>query len=345
MGGVCSCIARSPESELCRLITYEHWQSAIVRCKKNPKEAKYTDQDGCLPIHVACYRGAPLEVLQALHKAYGNGVKKPDNFGWLPIHIAVYHGAPREVIDLLNQLYPEGLKMKNDTRFENLAEKVSNGGSTFESEVATTERVPGMNLKKRESNERENVNSSLIDPQDYLDKTRENQDGWLPIHIACYQGAGLSVVKTINDSYPIGVSRADKHGWLPLHLACYHRATPEVIDFLLDSYPKGAKHLNEFKCLPVHLACESGADVDVIRLLVKAYPKGLKKKNYWDNLPIHRAIFQGNAAGAIRVMLEEDPTIIKIKNGDGETPMDVAKSVSIANKDEIIAVLEEFSNA
>jgi ankyrin repeat protein len=69
--------------------------------------ASYTEKDlqeavlvkgylGWLPIHVACYGGAPVEVIRLLLDSDDDNttILAKTSFGQLPIHFACYRGAP-----------------------------------------------------------------------------------------------------------------------------------------------------------------------------------------------------------------------------------------------------------
>lgn len=345
MGANCSSNnSIDPEADmnkLCRLITYEHWQSAINRCEKFPKEASTIDVEGCTAMHICCYRDAPLDVIEALQEANPDAVKTKDRYGWLPIHIAMYHGMAEKVINQLKDYYPDGLNDENETGREKFHEEYSLANSrhtdeTFEGSTNGNHNGSKMSIVRKSSN------FDNVDLSDFLpEKAKiENKDGWLPIHQACYKNVDVSVIKSLHAAYKKGITKSDNHGWIPLHLACYHKSSLEVINFLLETYPKGAGSLNEFKCLPIHLACEAGAEADVLKALCQTFPDGLYKKNMWNNLPIHRAVHQNMSAEGIQVLKDACPNSLSLVNGDGDTPIDIARKVEgLKNREEIIRVL------
>ena len=83
------------------------------------------DADGCCALHIACYRDAPLDVIEALHVANPEAVKTKDMYGWLPLHIAMYHGMADRVLDKLKSLYPEALSQDNESQREKFYENYS----------------------------------------------------------------------------------------------------------------------------------------------------------------------------------------------------------------------------
>lgn len=75
------------------------------------KDVKKKGKNGRLPIHVACENDQSEEVIDALIKAYPDGLKVEDKDGRLPIHVACLRAEQRfEVIDVLMNAYPDGLQ-------------------------------------------------------------------------------------------------------------------------------------------------------------------------------------------------------------------------------------------
>ena len=242
-------------------------------------------------------------------------------------------------------LVPENNKGCYDTATEISGESghsiVVNGAGSANSNVSVKLKKKVSNGKPvKKSNENQMPDDSFHGMPNVDEASKSNADGWLPIHIACYQNCELEVIEDLHNAFKKGVTKTDKHGWLPLHLACYHNASSDTIKFLVEKHAKGVSVQNEFDCLPLHLACEKGADDEVLQLLCDTFPGGLKMKNYWKNLPIHRAVYQGLPASAIRILASSYPESITMKNGEGETPMDLARGCDhIENKKEILEAL------
>ena len=130
---------------------------------------------------------------------------------------------------------------------------------------------------------------------DYAPETLQMKDifGYLPIHIACMDGASLEVIQALVNSYPESIT-VDFRGYLPLHLACQSNASLEVLNFLINSYPDGIDQTNIIDhktpldllkeseyimrqdsngMLPMHHACNNGYSLHLIHLLIQAYPE------------------------------------------------------------------------
>jgi ankyrin repeat protein len=77
---------------------------------RNPAWISSRDQDGSLPLHVACRRGAPFTILQSLVNLYKASVKSVTPQGDLPLFLACETPEPSlGTIFLLIKLYPDVL--------------------------------------------------------------------------------------------------------------------------------------------------------------------------------------------------------------------------------------------
>lgn len=116
-------------TQLYEAITSTKWDDAIRAAQRRPNEVKtwvvrHYEEDGetsrevmwrFLPIHSACARKPPAELIAALLKAYPDGAKCVDDQGMYPLHYACGNQASREVIRQLIMAYPEAAK-KADPR-------------------------------------------------------------------------------------------------------------------------------------------------------------------------------------------------------------------------------------
>jgi len=104
-------------SLLYRAIDTRSWKHAYEILRKSPKEASTwvyrvnEDAPGYkwifLPIHVACFSGAPSDLVKGLVRAYPQGVRMTANGGKLPLHIACETLAGSTVITFLHKVYSE----------------------------------------------------------------------------------------------------------------------------------------------------------------------------------------------------------------------------------------------
>jgi ankyrin repeat protein len=76
--------------------------------ERNPELVSSRDQDGSLPLHVACRRGAPFAIVQSLVNHYKASVKSVTLQGDLPLFLACETPEPSlDTIFLLVKLYPD----------------------------------------------------------------------------------------------------------------------------------------------------------------------------------------------------------------------------------------------
>ncbi len=105
-------------TDLYSSISDSNWDQAIVEVKERPEEARtwvvryHPNSDSImwrfLPLHSACAKQPPENVLNALVHAYRKGAQCRDDQGMLPLHYASGNQASLEVIRLLLLANPEG---------------------------------------------------------------------------------------------------------------------------------------------------------------------------------------------------------------------------------------------
>mmetsp|Transcript_35183 Transcript_35183/g.105081 ORF Transcript_35183/g.105081 Transcript_35183/m.105081 type:complete len:511 (-) Transcript_35183:327-1859(-) len=109
-------------TELYSSITSEDWDVAHSAVRAAPKEArtwvvryedarKTTVQWRFLPLHSACARQPPGDLVRALIKANPEGAACEDDQGMWPLHYACGNQASSDVVKLLLKSYPEAAKM------------------------------------------------------------------------------------------------------------------------------------------------------------------------------------------------------------------------------------------
>jgi len=89
-----------------------------------PDAVKEKDRlDLYTPLHLACERGAPWEVVVALLKAWPDAVKEKDKCHSTPLHWACNKGASFEIVAALLKAWPDGVKEKTESSFEHIFEE------------------------------------------------------------------------------------------------------------------------------------------------------------------------------------------------------------------------------
>ena len=147
---------------LYRAIDTKQWKLALNRIKRYPEEARTwvfrLDQNEetlwkFLPIHAACFSGAPGEVVRELISMYPESVRVTTCGAKLPIHIACETGARRDVVVNLVKAYPDSLciaECYGNTPLE-LCKNSSNRNKAQIMKILTKPGniIPGINQKKK----------------------------------------------------------------------------------------------------------------------------------------------------------------------------------------------------
>jgi ankyrin repeat protein len=76
--------------------------------RRNPELLSSRDQDGALPLHVACRRGASFSIIQSLVNCYKASVNSVNSQGDLPLFLACeMPDTGLDTIFILIKLYPD----------------------------------------------------------------------------------------------------------------------------------------------------------------------------------------------------------------------------------------------
>jgi hypothetical protein len=111
-------------TDLYKAISESKWEAAIAAVKKNPEEVKTWvvrkhDENPeknmwrFLPIHSACARQPPVNVITALIAAYPEGARRVDDQGMYALHYAAGNQASRGVMRSLLMAFPDAAKLKD----------------------------------------------------------------------------------------------------------------------------------------------------------------------------------------------------------------------------------------
>jgi ankyrin repeat protein len=215
--------------------TLLHWAcfeghvQVVVELLKHGANIEAKDSNGRRPLHWAVMEGQ-LAVVKALLSGGANNLAA-DKYGGLPIDEAVNHRKSAVAKYLLQQLYATtrrrplhelvedvtwiGIPYSNDA--PPLRYALRYGGLGTDDVVEIVEYLVGRKPK-------------LISSPD--------QDGSLPLHLACRQGAPFAIVQSLANLYKVAVKSVNPQGDLPLFLACeLPKTSLDTIFFLMKLYP------------------------------------------------------------------------------------------------------------
>ena len=123
--------------------------------------------------------------------------------------------------------------------------------------------------------------------QRHVNLKRTIVDG-IHLHSACYNSnVSISVIQLLITKYPKACQEKTNNGWLPLHFACWFNQSLSVIQLLINKYPKACQEKSTTGWLPLHYACRSNQSLSVIQLLASEWPDAfiynqqLQIKHHW----------------------------------------------------------------
>lgn len=182
----------------------EDWNGAIVECESRRREAKMwstrssfsnsASNSNFLPLHVACSRRAPLNVVDAILQAHPRAVEMTETtFKRLPLHIACQFEAHPDIIELLLTHNPQGSLQPDNLARLPIHYACSNG--------AHPEVV------------------KLLLASNPMSAMFADGDGWNALHIACHFGVNTEAIREILRVCPESVLSITRKGSTPLKLA------------------------------------------------------------------------------------------------------------------------------
>ena len=136
-----------------------------------------------------------------------------------------------------------------------------------------------------------------------------NNNGAVPIHLACQSGASLQAVKYLaEENGGAGtICARDSNGALPLHSLCGStESTLETIEYLTKAHPAALWTRNSNGALPLHAFCESpNPSLKAVECLIKAHPAALSTRKHRGDLPVTLA--DESASLSVIYTLVSDP--------------------------------------
>jgi ankyrin repeat protein len=367
-----------------------------------------------LPLHAVCIFRAPLSFMEALIQAYEEAPQLPDDQGMLPVHLACRNGASKGVVLTLLAAFPHSIRFK-DRKGRTLYDLVANSSSTnkesvlkaltrFEQELAQAKSMAAAaaaaaNHNATTSNHNfEPPSSSMIIKSDH--NNNDNYSGgslsnnnrrevdydnrtmlfryilkkdwkaatarvhshpdeaatwiatkgfhgnlrFLPIHKACVLQPPKNLIQQLLHAHPDGASDKDQDGWLPIHCACFYNADDAIVELLLQHYPNGSHCKDDDGRLPLHYACLKGASDGTVDCLLQSNAKAALHKDNEGRLPIHHACSKGAPESVIDSLLKAAPKGAQSKDDQGRLALHHACRKS-ASERVIRTLLKVYSRA
>lgn len=169
-----------------------------------PEAVKAANSNGNVPLHLACYSGAPLEIIELLVIYWPESVSQQDHNGSIPLHWACFGNAPLQVVEYLLMRWPQSIQ-----------------ATTNSGEVPLHFATERLDVVKRLTKEYPGAVKAT------------NDNGMLPLHVTCNGvAADLDIIKYLIEQHPASIYCKTSNGLLPIDLARKHGAPKEVIQYL-----------------------------------------------------------------------------------------------------------------
>ena len=252
--------------------------STLLRMSSNPTTLLKSQNNATksTPLHIACYAGANLQVIQLLIEACPDTLLTRNKIGWTPLHLLCWGTDDDEI----------AIRRKKTNREINIAKSLL----LLPIELSSKTAEKTFKLKDGESLRLQNRPKWFFGPSSHqkVAKAIQLQDkiGWTPLHLACWAGASFDLIHLLIKHQKQSSCIKTIDGWTPIHLACRYQASVDVINALLEASPQSAMIKAKGGWCPIHLACWWQSSSAVIRSILKAYPTGAKIETWEDYIPL-----------------------------------------------------------
>jgi Ankyrin repeats (3 copies) len=181
---------------------------------------------------------------------------------------------------------------------------------------------------------------------------KEDNDGWLPLHLACRSGTP-GAVEYLSCEFPGAARRGTRtERWVPLHILAQRQydfsATAEVdrVITIVDIWPRGLRERDSNGWLPLHYAVR-GMPLELVRRFVRGWPTALQTATSDTKaLPLHLAANSPyRDAGLLQFLAEAFPPALRARDADGRLPLHRCVTCASSRLDEVQFVGRAFSGA
>jgi ankyrin repeat protein len=262
------------------------------------------DKDGSLPIHVALFCGAPLEVIQLL---LDNDIQKQMHLAWsrgcLPIHLALFCGAPLEVIQLL---------LDNDIEKKTLFVKDVAGRLPIHIACVTRRSVEIVKLLLESDPEKKTIHA------------KSNFEERLPIDIANHHGPVENVKVLLHFSIGDRIQQLGLEEWKVrmeelINAMTRNPCSDTRMKLIQKIYARLCKYEASTRNMPRALSNalarllkrQTDSVTEDVNALIISYTQSVLQeavlvRDKDGSLPIHVALYYGAPLEVIRVLLDND---------------------------------------
>mmetsp|Transcript_40780 Transcript_40780/g.49652 ORF Transcript_40780/g.49652 Transcript_40780/m.49652 type:complete len:255 (-) Transcript_40780:360-1124(-) len=168
--------------------------------------ASIADNEGSLPLHIACVYGASVEVLELLTEESADHFLAQNNQGFTPLHMRLMCQTQKYDSEALKLLMSNGATSLTDNKGRLPLHIACMYDAPFHALQALAEK---------------NMDALLV---------QDNENGWTPLHQFLRwrnEGCNLQAVDLLTSTGAASI--ADKYGRLPLYLANERGASDDVL--------------------------------------------------------------------------------------------------------------------
>ena len=112
-------------------------------------------------------------------------------------------------------------------------------------------------------------------------RRQQRENGYLPLHYACFYKTKLAVVKLLVNANPEGLNVKSKAGWLPLHLAAMQNQH-HLLDYLIEQHPESISEEDNKGKTALDYATRYTRNESVAILSMAAAIRKLRRRQYSD---------------------------------------------------------------
>ena len=119
------------------------------------------------------------------------------------------------------------------------------------------------------------------------------------------------------------VSKQDHDGWLPLHHAMRHDASPETVRYLLDGHPEHVQVTDKDGRTPLHVASRR-SKLTAMKVLLEGIPELVRVSDNNGRTALHRACQCGRSKNTIAFLLDGNMDLIEMSDNKGRSILHAA---------------------
>jgi ankyrin repeat protein len=153
---------------------------------------------------------------------------------------------------------------------------------------------------------------------------RENDDGFLPLHIEyCNQRRSAIIAKCI-ELYPESLAMPNPSGRLPWEWVLEDESIPmEQVIKMFEKYPAALHHQSKFGFLPLHIECNNRCRSAIMLKCIELYPQSVACVDTQGYVPIQILLKKSSSVSeaALMMLMQKYPATLKRKNKDGSLPL------------------------